>query len=227
MAATVSQHYIALGSSASSITKTSVVVGSGEGLVVLVTASDATSPAPTITGVTWNGAALTEFANEAATGDGSGADHRHAAYYLAAPTPGTQSIVASFGSSVLLSAIEVFVVAGHQASPMLRDHVSAVGAATAPTVTVTSEADDLCLDLSRTRTNPQSTAGTGQTALDTASAGNWHYAASSETATTTSTVMSWPVASDSAWNTQAVSVIAGTGGGSSTTPQIQHYRAQL
>lgn len=220
MALALEQHYIELGDTVSSITQTSVVVGSGHGLVVLVNASDAaSSTAPTITGVTWNGAALTEFANVLTSDDGNGNAHRQAAFYLAAPTAGTQSVVASFGSAALRSGMEIFVVSGHQASPMLRDHSSATGGATAPSVVVTTEADDLVLDFCRTRSFSQTgQAGAGQTERDVANTSNWYYSASSEVATGTSTTMSWGQASDSAWNTQGVSVITGTGGGSSSVP---------
>lgn len=238
MTIAVARNYIAEGGGASTLAKASVVVNSGDGLVVLVLASDATSPsAPTITGVTWNATSLTEFGNALTSGDdGNGARHRFAVYYLATPTPGTQTVTASFGSSPLIAAMEVVVVNGHDTSTMMRasSFATAYGGATTMTIDITSAATDLVLDFARARNGGGGGVsahgpGSNQTQLDeaTSSVGSsWSFHSSYEVATGATTTMSWTTAPDSAWSTTGAAVREAAGGGGSSSGAAAYYYAQ-
>jgi hypothetical protein len=221
MTVSVSQHYQVRSGGSTTLTKSSVVVGSGEGLLVLVFDSDAASgSAASTSGVDWNGAALTQFGNTLTSNDGVGAAHRQSCWYLPNPTPGTQTVTATFGSAPLVTAMEVIVVAGHDTTTMVRAwDGSAVGSASVPTVTLTTVSGDLLIDLARIRTlsgDPVASGPTsGQTSLDGGGSpisGAWFHLSSSKSASGTSTTMSW-VFTDAGdtWVTQAVAIAPSSG----------------
>jgi hypothetical protein len=223
MALTPVRSYFISGSGSTTQSKTGVVVDPGEGIVLLVHAADNGGTAPTITGATWNTSESLLQAGNALTGaDGLGGVHRQAGFCLAAPTAGTFTVSATFGTAPLVSTLGIFIVDSDNGIE-IRNHIgSAVGADFQTiTTTITTEAGDLVYDLARNRNgdpdNSGGGPGAGQTLLDKgvgSVATNWYYATSREVASTTSTVMSWPnLTPDSAWNTQAIAVMESAGGG--------------
>lgn len=217
MAVTVSQHYLAEGGNVTNtLAQAGVVVGSGEGLLVLVMASDGTGTAPTISGVSAATAgALTSFINTSSPADGAGQVHAFGVFYLPSPTAGTQTVTATFGSTPLLCAMGVIVVAGHDTGTMIRAGSHAFGVGTGfETITVdsTTVATDLVFDFGRMRHAAgqiHNTVGAGQTELDdvfSSVSGTWTFLSSSETASGTTTTMSWTLQPDSAWSMEAVAV---------------------
>ena len=236
MTVTVSQHYIATATSAAPLNKTSVVVGSGEGLIVLVHASDADPGAsPTITGVTWNTSESLSQHSNGQISDGQGTKHRHAAFFLPNPSAGTHTVSATFGSTPLLCSMEVIVVAGHDTTAPIRAFTSvgggdsgAGGVNLTPSVTMSgSVSGDTVIDLLRYRSDGATPTGgpdSPQTQLDTVQAAGssfWYHYSSTKTSASTTPTMSYTFTGSAggAWNIFAVSLTP-AGGGDTTAPTL-------
>lgn len=182
---------------------------SGADRLLRVTVSHYDSSDP-VTGITYNGVALTAVPGGATTNG----QYWITAYYLIAPDVGTYNIVVTVSGNVFdFGAGAISYNDVHQTVP-LGTAVTATGTGTTPTVTVSSAADELVDDGLVIIHGGTLSVGAGQTQRwnAIATSGFIKYAGSTEVGAA-STTMSWSNSSSQTWAIVAVP-IKPTGGGS-------------
>ena len=194
---------------------------SGSDRLLRVTTSHFDS-SDTVTGVTYNGVALTAVPS----GSTNNGQYYITAYYLIAPDTGTHDIVVTVSGSVFdFGAGAISYTDAHQTTP-LGTAVTATGTSTTPSVTVSSAADELVDDGLVIIHGGTLSVGAGQTQRwnAIASSGFIKYAGSTEGGAA-STTMSWSNSSSQTWAIVAVPIKpVGGGGGSSIIPIQAYYR---
>ena len=178
-----------------------------------------------VTGVTYNGVALTAVPSGATTNGQCWIT----AYYLIAPDTGTHDIVVTVAGNVFdFGAGAISYNDVHQTVP-LGTAVTATGTGTTPTVDVSSATDELVDDGLVIIHSGTLSVGAGQTQRWNAIAtfGFIKYAGSTEVGAA-STTMSWSNSSSQTWAMVAIPVKpVGGGGGGTVMPVLQHYYQQL
>ena len=194
---------------------------SGSDRLLRVTTSHFDS-SDTVTGVTYNGVALTAVPS----GSTNNGQYYITAYYLIAPDTGTHDIVVTVSGSVFdFGAGAISYTDAHQTTP-LGTAVTATGTSTTPSVTVSSAADELVDDGLVIIHGGTLSVGAGQTQRwnAIATSGFIKYAGSTEGGAA-STTMSWSNSSSQTWAIVAVPIKpVGGGGGSSIIPIQAYYR---
>lgn len=194
---------------------------SGSDRLLRVTTSHFDS-SDTVTGVTYNGVALTAVPS----GSTNNGQYYITAYYLIAPDAGTYDIVVTVSGSVFdFGAGAVSYTDVHQTVP-LGTAVTAVGTSTTPSVTVSSAADELVDDGLVIIHGGTLSVGAGQTQRwnAIASSGFIKYAGSTEGGAA-STTMSWSNSSSQTWAIVAVPIKPTAGApATSIVPHQAYYR---
>lgn len=187
--------------SCTSLSWSHTVSGSDTVLVIGISGYDTTPDV--VTGVTYNGVAMTLIPSSSGTNGG----HTVAFYGLIAPTTGTNTVVVSAsGTMTDLGAGAVSFTGAHQTTPFGTAN-TATGTSTAPSVNVSSAADEIVVDTLSIIHNGTLTVGAGQTQQWQAIGGFGFikYAGSTETGSATTT-MSWANSTSQAWAISAVPV---------------------
>lgn len=174
----------------------------------------------TLTGVTWNGSAMTEVPLSSVT---SGS-RTNKSFYIVDPPTASSDIVISFSAGT--PAGEYLVTSYNEAdtaSP-IGDVQTATGTSTTPSVDVTSASGDMVLDW-MVIANTITSVGDSQTSefIDT-TGGSYRVGGSREAGAATVT-MSWTVGSG-AWGTSGFSINQAAAGGSSVPVKQHAYRTR-
>ena len=193
--------------------------GSDRLLRVTVSHYDSSDP---VTGITYNGVALTAVPSGATTNG----QYWITAYYLIAPDVGTYNIVVTVSGNVFdFGAGAISYNDVHQTVPF-GTAVTATGTDTTPTVTVSSAADELVDDGLVIVHGGTLSVGAGQTQRWNAIAtfGFIKYAGSTEVGAA-STTMSWSNSSSQTWAIVAVPIKPTVGApATSIVPHQAYYR---
>lgn len=156
-----------------------------------------------ITGVTYNGVAMTEIPS----GSANSSNYQIAGYYLVSPALGTNNVVINFSQSIFGTGAGSLSFTGVDQTNPLGTAVAATGGTSTPSVTVSANAGEIVSDGLCIIHNGTLTVGGGQTqqwnAID--SGGNIKYAGSTE-AGAASTTMSWSNSTAQLWAQGAVPV---------------------
>lgn len=149
MAVSISNKYNNNAASGSPLTISSVVIASGEQLIVTVMGADGTNSGTTgeVTGVTWNGVSLTKKVEDLNDlGDDGVAV---SIWQLASPTPATASVVVTYNGTPSHGVLaEAYVIAGGSTTLGTPAHNGALTAANPTTNSITTVADNsLVIDI--------------------------------------------------------------------------------
>lgn len=173
----------------------SVTITTGDLLVVGVGANDGEA-AGAVTGITWNTVqALTKLDSiNAGVAGVAMAD----LWYRIAPATGTHDVVVTISGNANLAAGCVVLVGTHQTTPFT-SHITATNSSTTPTVTVTSAAGELVIDVVGVRGgDPGGVPGSGQTGQVDVGTGGIAAEMSTE-AGAASVVMDWTLGGSANW----------------------------
>lgn len=176
---------------------------SGSETVLVIGFSGYDTTPDVVTGVTYNGVAMTLIPSSSGTNGG----HTVAFYGLIAPTTGTNTVVVSAsGTMTDLGAGAVSFTGAHQTTPFGTAN-TATGSSTAPSVNVSSAADEIVVDTLSIIHNGTLTVDGSQTQRWNAIGGFGFikYGGSTETGAA-STPMSWSNSTSQDWAISAVPV---------------------
>lgn len=187
---------------ATSITVAHTCSGSDRVLFVGVGWSTGPEAMASVTGVTYNGVALTQIWEII----DSPTDHANAGWYLIAPATGTNNIVVTFASAMdEICAGGISFTGAHQTSP-LGTFQTANGTTGNATVNVSSAADEIVVDNCYVGQNGI-TVGAGQTQRwQQANIGSYSTGGGSTETGAATTTMSWTITSGNPWNIGAVPI---------------------
>lgn len=202
-------------SSASSQTTASVTLNTGDLLVVQVGQSKFPVPG-LVTGITWNGNALTKAVSQTGGGvESSNWSETSIWYYKVATGASATVIITCSGSCDVIFSV-VNQITGHDTTTPIGD-TDAVGGdnsgAPEPSLTLTTVSGDLVLDSLQAET--AATVGAGQTATyQDSDVNGWNGNFSAESASGTSTTMNWTRSNSGRGYAYCAAVVtAATGGG--------------
>lgn len=130
----------------------------GTNLVLIVQAVNYDATVGTVSGITYNGVALTKIA-----GVTFSSNFNNEGWYLIAPATGTHDVVITWSASQLLVAGGIVSYTGAHQSAVIGTPATASGNDTTPTVTVSSAAGELVIDGVFVNNDTSSTPGSGQT----------------------------------------------------------------
>ena len=206
--------------SATSITRASVALSTGDLLVVTVNCVDPFDSA-TVSGVTWNGNAMTKAVDK--KGASGGALWCYSSFWYYKVTSGaTGDIVATFTDTATSIQMTSRSYTGHDTTTPIGDTDSTDSNTLAdPSLTLTTVNGDQVLDAKAGENyGADESAGAGQTALYDAG----EFGVSYEDATGSSVTTSWSDATNAGWVYTAVVIKAASGGGSSIVPILNTRR---
>ena len=181
------------GASVNSLTIAHTCAGSNLVLVVDVRVSDLTT---TVTGITYNGVALTKIDSQTAP-----AGRSIEKWYLINPATGANNCVISLSASPGSVRGDVRSYTDVHQTTAIGTPAKASGTSTAPTVNVTSATDERVVDGIAHANNTTQTVGAGQTQR-----GSQTGMATSEEAGAASVTMSWTLAGSEDWAIIAVAL---------------------
>lgn len=201
---------------ASSQTTASVTLAAGDLLVVQVGLTKY-STAQAVTGITWNGNALTKAVSKTGMPSVTSEWHEVSIWYLkvAAGASATVAITCAGSNDVIISAVSK--ITGHDTTTPIGDtdsleHDNSSGVE--PSLTLTTVSGDLVLDCLQLEDTANETEGAGQTAIyEDADGNNFSGHFSAKTASGTSTTVSWTRALDRGYDYCAAVITAAGGGG--------------
>lgn len=204
-----------LGSSHSSRTKAHTCSGSDRVLFVATTARQ--SAGQTVTGVTYNGVALTKV-----DGVNQGTNTiRHELWYLIAPATGANNVVVTWSASVAAASYVINSYTGVHQTTALGTHAATSGLSTSPSTSVSSAADELVVDALGHRENSTATKDASQTlrgSISSGSGSSFTETNCSEEAGAASVTMSWALGTSVSWGLIAVPVKPASSGVTESVP---------
>jgi hypothetical protein len=208
-----------ISNNATTITWSHTCTGSELGLLVGV--SYRNDVAQTITGVTYNGVAMTSVGTIA-----NGGTVAVDIWKLSAPASGAHNVVVTFSANVgrAVTGAVSFTGAHQTTASLTGTFASATGTSTAPSVAVTSAAGEIVLDtVGINSSTVDATVGAGQTSLwndVTANGGADKEGAGSTEAGAASVTMSWTTGSSHVWAIGGVSVVPAVAAAASTAKNL-------
>ncbi len=200
--------------SSSPLTWSHTCAGSERLLVVGVAMNPGSSGS--VSGVTYNGAALTPAG--LAIGDAS--DDEVSFWNLIAPATGTNNIIVTVSGSVSgMVAGAVSFTGAHQTVPLGGLVTNSASSDPFASVTASSEAGGIVVDMVSWTLGETASAGSGQTSHVNASGGGSVLGAGSTKAGAASVLMSWSLSNAVHWCIAALPIKASGGGGGGNVPQ--------
>lgn len=215
--------------SASTCTKASVTLNTGDLLVVCVAAARYPN-VNEVTGVTWNSISLTKAVEATVEGEGSSEWQHASIWYLKIASGATGSIVATAGSSNTSIILQAFSYTGHDTTTPIGNTSSTrqnASSAVDPSLTLTTVSGDEVVDCLSfySEFGYTATVGAGQTQkLNTSDGSFASVGVSVKAASGTSVGMSWTRSSNSVgFQYCAATVTATAGGGGGGTGPFPHF----
>lgn len=179
----------------------------------------------TVSGITYNGVALTQIGTAAVNGSTSAGHWR-----LIAPASGAHNVVVTLSADTAALMAGATTYSGVDQTTPTGTSNTATGNSTTPTVDIASVSGDIVVDVvAGSPVFTLDSAGAGQTAewnISDSGAQFRRGGGSRETATTTTTTMSWSVSTASTWAIHGVALKAAAASNDHTGTAVGHAGAE-